>query len=154
MARQRGQPTKYKQEYWKILLEMMSKGKSVIQFCAKIGICRDTFYEWTNKHTEFSDTYKKAVELCESYWEDIGKRGILGLPVKDDGGNDCKINTGMYVFYMKNRFHWTDRLEQSMDINASGNIDISSMSIDERQKRMEELVRKLLEKTNGPVKLD
>jgi hypothetical protein len=114
MTRGRGQPTKYKQAYGKELLDMMTKGKSVIQFCAHIGICRDTFYEWVNKHTEFSDTYKKAIELCESYWEDIGKRGVLGLPIVDEKGNENRINTGMYVFYMKNRFHWKDRSEQEI----------------------------------------
>jgi hypothetical protein len=92
----------------------MAKGKSVVQFCAKIGIHRDTFYEWVNSNPIFSDTYKKAVELCESYWEDIGKRGILGLSIKNDDGTESKINTGMYVFYMKNRFHWKDRSEQEI----------------------------------------
>jgi hypothetical protein len=111
---QTGRPTKYKQIYHKLLLDMMSKGKSVVQFCAEIGICRDTFYEWVDKIPSFSDTYKKAIELCESYWEDIGKRGIMGMSVKDSNGNESRINTGMYVFYMKNRFHWKDRSEQEI----------------------------------------
>jgi hypothetical protein len=114
MERRPGRPSKYRKEYGSILLEMMAKGKSVVEFCANIGISRDTFYGWVDKYPAFSDTYKKAVELCESYWEDIGKRGILGLSIVDKDGNASKINTGMYVFYMKNRFHWNDRIEQEI----------------------------------------
>jgi hypothetical protein len=46
---------------------------------------------------------------------------------------------------------------QSMDISASGSMDISSMSAEERQKRIEELLNKLLKdkpKTDGAKKPD
>jgi hypothetical protein len=44
---------------------------------------------------------------------------------------------------------------QNVAIAASGNIDISSMGIEERQNRIEELLRRMVEqKQNGTVKTD
>jgi hypothetical protein len=33
------------------------------KFAVNINVCRDTLIEWTKKHPEFSDAYKKAKEL-------------------------------------------------------------------------------------------
>jgi hypothetical protein len=109
-------PTKYKKEFCEQLVKFMSGGNSVINFCASIGITKDTFFRWVKEKEAFSDAYKKAFALCETFWENIGKRGILGLPITDAEGKEGHVNPALFCFYMKNRFHWTDRLEQKTDI--------------------------------------
>jgi hypothetical protein len=108
-------PTKYKKEFCGQLVSFMEKGNSIVQFCAAIGICKDTFYRWTKEKKAFSDAYKKGLALCETFWENVGKRGIFGLPIIDENGNEGHVNPALYCFYMKNRFHWTDKLEQQID---------------------------------------
>jgi hypothetical protein len=108
-------PTKYKKEFCTQLIDFMGGGNSIVQFCAKIGIAKDTFYRWVKEKDAFSDAYKKGVILCEAFWENIGKRGIFGLPIVDDVGNEGHVNPALFCFYMKNRFHWTDKLEQQID---------------------------------------
>jgi transposase-like protein len=141
MANPRGNPTKYKRKYCKMLLETMSKGNSVVNFCASIGISRDTFYEWVKCHKEYSDTWKRAATLCESYWENIGKKGVLDVPVAvDKEGKERKVNPAMYKFYMANRFRWSDRVEQEITADVTGSV--SMLSPEERKKRIEELCKK------------
>jgi hypothetical protein len=107
-----GRVSGYKKEYSGLLFEQMSAGKSVIQFCAGIGISRDTFYGWTRRYKSFEEAYKKGKEAAESYWESVCKRAMLGMPVAEgDGG---RFNTGLFCFYMKNRFGWQDGVEKSV----------------------------------------
>jgi hypothetical protein len=90
----------------------MAKGKSNINFCAAIGISKETFYTWVKEKKDFSDSYKKGRALCETFWENIGMRGILGLPIVDETGKEGHVNPAMFCFYMKNRFGWSDKQEQ------------------------------------------
>ena len=102
-----GRKTLYKKEYCGLLLDLMREGGSVVRFCADTGICRDTFFEWVRRYKLFSDTYKKGKELCESYWETKCREAIF------EGGG--KFNTGLFCFYMKNRFGWKDSPEPGKD---------------------------------------
>lgn len=97
-------PTKYNKEMLPIILEKFSSGASVCEICADIGICRETFYNWTEEYPEFLDTYKKGLSLSQAWWEKIGREGALG---------DKPINPTMWIFNMKNRFHqeWKDKHE-------------------------------------------
>lgn len=99
-----GRPTKYKEEYCQMLIEHMSSGLSFESFAAVIDVNRDTLYEWAKVHSDFSDTKKRAFDKCLLWWE---KAGIAGLW----GTKDSQFNTGVFVFSMKNRFKWTDKVE-------------------------------------------
>jgi hypothetical protein len=141
MAHPGGRPSKYNRKYCKTLMETMTKGNSIVNFCASIGISRECFYEWTRRHEEFYETWKRAAVQCESYWENIGKMGILNAPVAiDKKGNEGKVNPAMYKFYMANRFRWADRVEQEVTADVNGNVSV--LSPEERKKRIEELCKK------------
>jgi len=138
-----GRPTKYNKKYCQIVLDMMKQGKSVIACCSKLNIHRDTFYEWVKEHPEFSDTYKLGMAHAETVWEGIGEKGVLGMEVKRADGATGRVHPGMYAFFMKNRFKWTDRVEQTIsgDFNTTVD-DISSLTPEERKKRIADLMNK------------
>lgn len=101
-----GRPTKYKPEYCQMLIDHMSEGLSFESFAAIIDVNRETLYDWSRKIDEFSDAKKRAFDKSQLWWEKIGIEGLWN-------SKDSSLNTGVYVFNMKNRFKWTDKVEVS-----------------------------------------
>ena len=98
-----GRPTKYEIRFCKMLMEHMGNGYSYESFAGKIGVTRSTLYEW-EKHDNFSDAKKLAVEKNLLFWE---KQGIDGL-FSEKGKS---LNSTAWIFNLKNRFpdDWNDR---------------------------------------------
>ena len=124
----RGRPTKYDAKLCKLLPAMFANGESVSEVCAELGITKETFFQWEKLHPDFSDSYKKGKELSEAWWAKLGRSGAMGR---------AKIQPATWIFNMKNRFGWTDRVEQvvSMDTDAT----VANMTPEERRKRIAEL---------------
>jgi len=87
-----GRPTKYKQEYVKLLLQSARREETTEGFCADIGIHKDTFYEWCKIHKEFSDAYKEAMTIRQALF----LRRTHNCAFKPDK-NPC--NNGMAYLY-------------------------------------------------------
>lgn len=117
-------PTKYKKEYCQKLIEHMAKGYSFESFSAVVNVNQDTLHEWAKPKVsvEFSEAKKEAFAKCRLFWETIGIDGMLGKITRkvqkvDSYGNkttenvQVKIDVGMWIFNMKNRFGWKDRVE-------------------------------------------
>lgn len=102
-----GRPTKYKPEFCSELIEFMAQGYSFEAFAGKIKVNQDTLHEWCKVHKEFSEAKKLGFAECRLFWEGISIKGVWNTT---EGPN---INVGMFVFNMKNRFKWTDRVEVS-----------------------------------------
>lgn len=100
-----GRPTDYRPEYCGRLIDHMSKGLSYETFGALIDVSKQTIYDWEARFPEFLDAKKTAFTKCQLFWENIGVEGIWNYP------NEKTLNTGNYVFQMKNRFKWTDRVD-------------------------------------------
>jgi hypothetical protein len=126
-----GQPTLYKEEYCDMLLKhydipalvpelireyneetkewetkegkewVANKIPDVLSFSRKIGIHRDTFYEWIKKHDEFSDTYKKCKDIAEDIWRENSMFG--------------RYQIAYTIFYGKNIFNWKDKQEVQLE---------------------------------------
>jgi len=71
-----------------------------IGFAHLIGVCRDTLYEWADKHKPFSDSMKKARELQERNWRICSLKGLY--------------NPAFTIFMGKNVFKWSDRQDVSV----------------------------------------
>jgi hypothetical protein len=128
MARM-GRPSKYKKEYCSRAIELFSEGKSVIQIAAELNVSRDTVYEWQKVYPEFSDSIKKGMTKSEAYWEHLLQGAAAGL---------VNVNSAALIFLLKNRFQWKDRIEQ--DIDLKGNMNITSLTPEERDKEINELL--------------
>jgi hypothetical protein len=95
-----GRPTKYKEEYCKMLEDHMAQGLSFESFAGTIRVHRETLYEWCNVHREFSDSKKRGVELSLAWHEKVFNAMALG---KIKNGNSTAL-----LFMMKNRHRWRD----------------------------------------------
>jgi len=118
-----GRPTDYKPEYCEMLIEHMAKGFSFETFGATIRVARSTVFLWAEKHQEFSDAKKLAFDLCQLWWEEKSILNIENISETEREGNRVStysksLNTGNFVFNMKNRFGWKDKLEVSGDDRA------------------------------------
>ena len=98
-----GRPTKYDPKFCEELVAHMARGKSFETFAAKLGFSKDTLYQWVKKYPEFSDAKKRGTVQSFDKWEDLGHR------LAEEG------NAAVYIFNMKNRFGWRDKMEHSMD---------------------------------------
>jgi transposase-like protein len=77
-------------------IQILSTGKSIAALAHLLGVCRETIYEWRDKHPEYARALKKGRDACQLYWEDIGQEGIQG---------DIKnFSATAWMFTMKNRF--------------------------------------------------
>lgn len=124
-SRPEGRPTKYEASYCDSLLSHMALGYSFESFAGRIGVHRDTLYEWLKHHPEFSDAKKVGTEKSRLIWEGMGLRAASGNAPKG-------FNAAVYIFTMKNKFKWTDRVELSSDPeNPMGVSPIERQKIDD-----------------------
>jgi hypothetical protein len=107
-----GRPTVYSKSFCQSLVDHMSLGLSFESFAGTINVCRDTIYDWTKKHKDFS--YARSVGKMKSlyFWEKMGVEGLFTTTERDGNTSITKaINYGVWGFNMKNRFGWRDKLE-------------------------------------------
>jgi hypothetical protein len=90
-----GRPTKYKEEYCELLIAHMAKGYSFESFASTINVNRDSLYEWTHKHEDFSDAKKVGKDKSLFTLEQIGMAGMTG---KLKG-----FNVAAWIYTLKNR---------------------------------------------------
>lgn len=98
-----GRPTKYHKKFCEQLVDHMKKGLSFESFAADCECHKETLYEWVNQHPEFSEAKKRGTAFSSKRWEEIGMAGMAG---KIKG-----FNAAVWIFNMKNRFHWRDKRE-------------------------------------------
>lgn len=104
-----GRPTKYKEKYCEMLIEHMKQGYSFETFGAIVDCHKDTLYEWCAKHPEFSDAKKKGAAYSQMMWEKMGMQGMWNQYQGDS------FNQALWMFNMKSRFKWRDRVEVSTE---------------------------------------
>jgi hypothetical protein len=94
-------------------IQILSKGKSIARLATNLGVCRDSIYEWRDKHPEFARALKMGRDACQAYWEDIGESGIVGDLDKFSGTS--------WIFTMKNRFRedYAEEKKEEKDTSQS-----------------------------------
>jgi hypothetical protein len=101
-----GRPSKYKEEYCDMLIDHMAAGLSYESFAGLLGVTRDCLYKWESMHENFLYSKKVGKEKMLLYFERMGLSMAAG---KLKGGN-----AATYIFTMKNKCGWTDKLEQEI----------------------------------------
>lgn len=82
----------------------MSQGFSFETFGAVVNASKVTLYKWTKDFPDFMNAKKEAFLKNQYFWEKIG---IDNLHNRD-------FNNVMWIFNMKNRHRWSDRVEQQI----------------------------------------
>lgn len=79
------------------------------KFAVEIGVHRETLLNWTTRHPEFFDAYKKAKEI---QLDMLLQNGLAG-----------HYNSAFGIFALKNMFGWRDKQEIEQSGTVSINID-------------------------------
>lgn len=108
-----GRPSKYdQQDFCEKLIKSATQGKVIAEFCADVGICKQTYYDWSKSRQDFADAIKKADALREAYWVNEGVKLMKGIY---KGGSATP-----WIFIMKNCFSWTDKTESKISTVIDG----------------------------------
>lgn len=110
-------------------------------FCCKIGVSRDTLHRWatetnedgTLKHSEFSDTYKRAKEYQERILVTNGLQG--------------NYNNSFSIFTAKNVIGWRDKTE--IEANVNGEFNLFTSKLKDKEKILNERPKRRDKTKNG-----
>lgn len=99
-----GRPTKYTDDMPQRVLDLMAEGASIAVVARELGVCKDTIYAWEKDESKaaFSDAIKRGRELSEAWWSERGRLELY----------NSKFNHVLWYMNMKNRFGWSDKVEQ------------------------------------------
>ncbi|WP_294378967.1 DNA-packaging protein [uncultured Clostridium sp.] len=114
-------------EYWQ-RCEQLNKPYTLSGLALWIGIDRKTLYNYSEKD-EFFPTIKKAKDIVEASMEE---RALTG-----------ENNVTFSIFALKNNFGWKDK--QEIEHSGETNVNMTTMTPEERERRIEELKKKLNE---------
>ena len=106
------------------------------QIADKIGIKRQTLYDWKKKYSVFSDTLKQSKEVVDREVENSLFKSAVGYYLDeeriDSEGNVYKVrrfvppNTTAQIFWLKNRKpnEWRDKKQTELTGANGGNLVI------------------------------
>lgn len=91
-----------------LVIRHMRQGAGVKELAHYLGVSRNTIYNWVDpKHKQYHRPFAQAIELgrelSEAWWLRWGR---LAMMRKVPSGP-----TAYWIFNMKNRFGWRDRVE-------------------------------------------
>lgn len=96
-----GRTTKYSSKRVKEVIEFKRQCFTNKAICEMWGINQDTFYEWKNKHTEFSEAYKKGIESQYKTLSEVAKMKlydkIMGFEYKETVRSEKSTRVGLEV---------------------------------------------------------
>ena len=145
MTKRIGRPTKYKKRYCKDIIEYFDQPASiekeirfilksgtekitheqqpnklptVIGFCNKLNITRQTILNWTDKYPEFLDAYTRAKQYAEDI---LTQNGLMGL-----------YNPGFATLVGKNAYGWKDK--QEIDANMKVDLEVNFIKTGDNDK--------------------
>jgi DNA-binding XRE family transcriptional regulator len=99
-----GRPSIYTDDMPQRVIDLMAEGASITEVAAELGVSKDTLYRWEKDDTKqaFSDAIKRGRELSEAWWTGLGRLELY----------NGKFNHVLWYMNMKNRFGWSDKVEQ------------------------------------------
>lgn len=78
----------------------MTEGADFRSFAGKVGVAEKTLYVWKEKQPDFAEAAAIAIEKAYFFWEALSRKYLI---VRKD---EDRVDTGMFVLNMRNRFHW------------------------------------------------
>jgi hypothetical protein len=105
MPKKVGRPTKYNKKFCITAFNFLKKGFSKEALAGKIGISKKTLYSWEDSFPEFLNAIKRGEVASQLFWEKMGIQGARG-EIKN-------FNSVAWLFNMKNRFSWKDKIDHT-----------------------------------------
>lgn len=107
-------------DWYSQIINEYSEGASDVEIKAMIykwigSFSNDLWDRWMKEEPEFSETIKMGKLLSEAWWNKKGRRSLE---------NKDFSYTGWYM-NMKNRFGWSDKLQQESTVQSKLNITVS-----------------------------
>lgn len=87
-----------------MLINHMAEGLSFESFAGVVKKTRQCLYEWRERYPEFKEAFELGYAQGLLFTEKMSRSAMVG---KIDG-----FNPTVWIFWMKNRFGWSDKLEQ------------------------------------------
>jgi len=124
-------PKIWNEEKKKKILDAYKEGQSDIAAIVTLDLTKETFYKLVRADREslgdieqdFVDSIKKGRTLSQQWWEEMGRKGTIGII--------DSFNNGAFVFNMKNRFKpkgydsiWADKVETHNTNSNSEKVDV------------------------------
>jgi len=109
MSKPMGRPTKYTKDVNEVVLDLMDKGKSIVQVARHLNVARSTIYKWAEDNIEFSDTLTRAKDYSEAYWETEFQKMMYSRESQPQ----------LVRLYMGNRFGWREQDQSVNDEQAT-----------------------------------
>jgi len=106
-----GRPTKYSDEIGEVVFDLMDEGLSVVQVARKLNVSRSTIYKWADDNLDFSDTFTRAREASEAFWED------KFISMMQSRASDS--SQSLVKLYFANRFKWSENDQAAESENAT-----------------------------------
>ncbi len=99
---------KYDPEMCFKVVDMMKEGKSRLEVAVELEVTQITMDKWEREYPEFAEACHLGEEACQAWWEKKGRDNLISH------GKE-KFNTSLWVTFMKNKFGWTDRVDQTVE---------------------------------------
>ena len=110
---------------WDLMMrEIAQEGGSEVSVRVKLGIGTTAFETLIADSEVFRETIKECRDLCRHWWEETGRDLARG---KIEG------NAAVYIFNMKNRFGWRDKIELSGDPDAPFQVESKKATLTDEQ---------------------
>lgn len=111
--------SKYTPELVAQVKELFEDGNSLVQIAKKVGVNRQSLYNWSNpEHKTYKPEFKLVIEEgkenSQAWWLDQGKENI----------HNNKFNTALYKYLTCVMFGWSERQE----VTTTSTIQVSSQS--------------------------
>lgn len=99
---------------------MKEEGYSITEVAAELKVSLSTIYKWRKQYPEFDEAIQLGIEFAQAWWERIGREHVV-----TNKNANMKINLGLYVFIMKNRFQYKDvaKIESVISIDNKSESD-------------------------------
>lgn len=144
-----------------ILVEGYARdGLSDEQIAHNLGIHPSTLYEYKNKYPEFSEALKKGKEVIDRQVENALLKRALGynyiettreadedgtLSITKEVTKEVQPDTTAQIFWLKNRKPKAWRDKQEIEHSGETNMNVTTITAEERKQRIEQLKQKLNE---------
>lgn len=137
-----GRKKLFQEKYHEQIIEFMSKGNGLSFFASKIGVSKQTVYNWIRDNEEFKESFDIATTAAQSFWESLALNNA-----RTAKGNGTQIQ-----YQMSKRFR--DDYGDSSQINIfntnnqNNTKSVSEMTREELEAYEKELLKSLQKEAN------